>query len=76
VATTVARSYTPDYYLWEAMKAAVYKDNPHTLLELTEVVADFITHILPTELSRVFTKKRRRVYACLQARGGHVKHLL
>jgi hypothetical protein len=24
----------PDYYLWGVMKGAVYKDNPHTFLEL------------------------------------------
>jgi hypothetical protein len=61
-----------NYYMWGAIKGAVYKGNPHTLLELKEVVANFITHILPTELSRVFANKRRHVYACLQARGGHV----
>jgi hypothetical protein len=35
----------PDYYLWGA-KEAVYRDNPHTFLELKEAIADFITKML------------------------------
>jgi hypothetical protein len=30
----------PDYYLWEAMKAAIYKDNPHTPLEPKKGIAE------------------------------------
>jgi hypothetical protein len=35
----------PDYYLWGAMKGAVYKDTPHTSLELKEAIANFIRNI-------------------------------
>jgi hypothetical protein len=37
----------PDYYLWGAMKGAVYKDNPHTLLELREAIVNFTRNIPP-----------------------------
>jgi hypothetical protein len=56
LATSVAKSYTPDYYLWGAMRGAIYKDN-HTLLELKEAVANLIRNIPPTELSRVLCKQ-------------------
>jgi hypothetical protein len=39
-----------DYYLWGAMKGAVYKDNPHTLLEPKEEIANLIRNIPPTEM--------------------------
>jgi hypothetical protein len=45
------------------MEGAVYKDNPHTLLELKEVMANFILKILLTELSLVLSNKIRRVDA-------------
>jgi hypothetical protein len=67
---------SPDYYLWRAIKGAVYKDNPHTLLELKEANADLIRYIPPNELSLVFANKIRRVDAWLQASGGHFQHLL
>jgi hypothetical protein len=41
------------------MKDAVYKDNPHTLLELKEATANFIRNIPPIELSCVFANKLR-----------------
>jgi hypothetical protein len=61
----------PDYYPWGAMKGAVYKDNPHILLELKEAISNFIRNIPPIDLSRVFANKIRRVDACLQVREGH-----
>jgi hypothetical protein len=54
----------PDFYLWGAMKTAVYKDNP-----LKEAIAYFITNISDTELAKVFANKIKRVDACLQACG-------
>jgi hypothetical protein len=35
----------PDYYLWEAMNDEVYKENPHTHLELKEAIANVIKNI-------------------------------
>jgi hypothetical protein len=65
----------PDYNLRGAMKDAVYKDNSHTLLELKETIANFISNITPI-LSHIFKNKIRRVDACQQARRGHFQHLL
>jgi hypothetical protein len=59
----------PDYYLWGEMKGAVYKDNPHTHLELWEAITNVIRSIPPIELLSVFANKIRRVDASLQARG-------
>jgi hypothetical protein len=56
----VARPHTPDYNLWGAMRATVYRDSPHTLLELKEAIANFIRNIL-IELSHVFANKIRHV---------------
>jgi hypothetical protein len=66
---------SPDYYLWAAMKGTVYKDSPHTLLELKEAIENFIRNIPHVELSHIFTNKISRVVACLHARGGHFQHL-
>jgi hypothetical protein len=60
---------TPPDYLWGAIKGAIYKDNPHTLLELKEAIAYFIKNIPPIELSRVFANKIRRVDACIKTHG-------
>jgi hypothetical protein len=49
----------PDYYLQGAMKGAVYKDSPHTLLEPKEVITDFIRTVSPIELSCVLANKMR-----------------
>jgi hypothetical protein len=65
----------PDYYMWRKTNCAVYRDNPHTLLELKESIADFIWNIPPIELSRIFAKKIRRVDACLQVYSGHFQNL-
>jgi hypothetical protein len=59
----------PDYYLWAAMNGAVYKDNPHTLLELKDAIVNYIRNIPPTELSHVCTNKIRCVDECQQAHG-------
>jgi hypothetical protein len=39
------------------MKGAVFKDSSHDLLELKEVIANFIRDIPPIELSRVCETK-------------------
>jgi hypothetical protein len=54
------------------MRGAVYRGSAHAQLELKEAIASFIR----AELSRVFVNKWRRVYACQQARVGHVQLLL
>jgi hypothetical protein len=64
-----------NYYMQGAIKGADYRDNPYTLLEVKEAIADFIRNIPPTELSRVFANKIGRVDACLRARGGRFQHL-
>jgi hypothetical protein len=65
-----------DYYLWVAVKGAVYEHNPHTFVELKEAITNFTRNIPSIELSRVFANKIRRVVACLQARGSRFQHLL
>jgi hypothetical protein len=61
-ATAVARSHTPWLlFVGGAMKGAVYKDNPYTLLELKEAIANFARNIPQIELSRVFANKIRRI---------------
>jgi hypothetical protein len=57
--------HPPDYYLRGAMKGAVYKDSPHTLLELKEAIANFIRNVPPIKLSCVFANKIGRVDGCL-----------
>jgi hypothetical protein len=47
----------PYYYLWGAMKCAVYRDKPHTLFALKEVITNFIKNIPQTELSLCFCKQ-------------------
>jgi hypothetical protein len=74
LATTVARSYTPGLLSVENNERC--KNNPHTLRELKEAVANSIRHISPIELSRVFANKIRRANGNLQARGGQFEHLL
>jgi hypothetical protein len=58
------------------MKGAGCRDNPHTLLELEEAIANLIRNIRQIELSRVSAHITRRVDGCLQARGGHFQHML
>jgi hypothetical protein len=65
----------PDYCLWGAMEGVVYKDNPLTLLELTEANS-VVMNSHPIEVFRVFANKKRHVDACLQARWGNFQHLL
>jgi hypothetical protein len=55
------------------MKGAIYEDNPRPLLEEKAAI---ISNIPPTELPRVFANKLRGADAFLQARQGHVEHLL
>jgi hypothetical protein len=58
ICPTLSPDFTyPDYYLWGAVNGAVYKDNPHTLLELEEAIAISIRNIAPIQLSRVFAKQ-------------------
>jgi hypothetical protein len=40
----------PYFYLWEAMKSAVYKDNPHSLHYLKEAISYIIRNISHPEL--------------------------
>jgi hypothetical protein len=63
-----------DYYLWVNTNCAVYKNNPHSLLELKEGIADFIRNIPLIELSRVFANKIRRIDACLHAHAGYFQN--
>uniref|UniRef100_A0A8C4R6A5 Uncharacterized protein n=1 Tax=Eptatretus burgeri TaxID=7764 RepID=A0A8C4R6A5_EPTBU len=56
----------PDFYLWGAMKGAVYKDNPHSLQELQEVNTKFINNISQAELMRAF-KEYAGTCRCLSA---------
>jgi hypothetical protein len=41
------------------MKGEVYKDNPHTSLELKVSIANFIRNISPIEMELVFANKVR-----------------
>jgi hypothetical protein len=68
----------PEYYLWGEMKASVYKDSLHNILELKEAIADFIRNIPLIELSHVFANKVKmcRYSMCLQSGGGHFQHWL
>jgi hypothetical protein len=66
----------PNYCLWGTTKGSVYKDNPHTILELKAATANFNRNIPPIEPSRGFANKIIRLDACLQARGGHFERLL
>jgi hypothetical protein len=65
-----------DYYLGGAMKAAIHKCSLYILLELKEVITNFIRNIPAIEFSHVFGNKIRCVDACLPAHGGHFQHLL
>jgi hypothetical protein len=47
----------PDFYLWGAMRSAVYKDNPHSLCDLKEAITYFIRNISHIELVQVFANK-------------------
>jgi hypothetical protein len=72
---------SPDFassacYLWGAIKGVVYKENPHTLLDVKEAIADFMKNVHLFEMPRVFVNRRRHVDACLQARGGYFQLFL
>jgi hypothetical protein len=44
------------YYLWGTMEGAFNEDNPQIILEMKENIANFISNITPTELSRLQTR--------------------
>lgn len=66
----------PDFYVWGAAKACVYKDSPETIEELQAAIRNFINSVnLPT-LQKVFESKCRRVNKCLELQGQHFQHVL
>ena len=59
----------PDYFLWDALKRKVYKNNPHTIDELKAAITTHIQQISPDTLQKVFDNMKKRVQTCLDARG-------
>jgi hypothetical protein len=66
----------PDYYLWGALKGKVFENNPHTVDELKAAITTHIQQVPPATLLKVIDNMKKRVQTCLQARGGHLQHLL
>jgi hypothetical protein len=67
---------SPDFYLWGAMKASVYKDNPHSLSLFKEAISNFIRNIPHAELKHVLTNSIKTVDTSLQVYGSHFQHFL
>jgi hypothetical protein len=60
-----------EFYLWEAMKASVYKDSPCSHHHLKEAITIFIRNIPHAELVHVFANKIKWVNTCLSACRAH-----
>ena len=61
----------PDFYLWAAKKARVYKHCPKTLDDLCDSITDYIQHIPRYTLQRVFDNMMRPIDLCVEAEGHH-----
>jgi hypothetical protein len=51
------------------VKGPIYRDNSQTLLELKEIIVEFIRNISLIEIPRVSANKFGRVDACIHVRG-------
>lgn len=65
-----------DFYLWGAVKEAVYKKKPRNLEELQNEISEHIRNISERELNSVFDSMRKRVDLCVLQGGGHFQQLL
>ena len=61
-----------DFYLWDRMKNAVYKTNPHTLEELKRNICDEINNISRGELQQVMGNSTKRCQKCIDKKGGTI----
>jgi len=64
-----------DFYLWGSPKDGVYRRKPATLDDLQESIAMSCAAITLDTLQNVVHAAVWRVQQCLDADGGHFKHL-
>lgn len=66
----------PDFFLWGYLKDRVYKNRPHTLLELKENIRVEIAAISQETCKAVMKTFLRRMELCAAKNGGHLEHLM
>jgi len=66
----------PDYFLWGYLKGTVYQNKPGTIDALKANITEEIQAVTEDVLARTFQNMARPVQSCLDANGGHFKHML
>ena len=66
----------PDFFLWGYLKERVYRGKPRSIADLKAKIESEILAIPADMLQRTFHNMERRVQVCLDAGGGHFKHML
>ena len=67
---------SPIEHLWDALDRRVRRRQhpPTNRQELADTLQDEWRNIPPADVRRLTSSMRRRVYACLEARGGHTRY--
>jgi hypothetical protein len=66
----------PDFFLWGYLKGNVYKNNPHTLVELKNNITMATTSISVQVLHKVASNMVKRACACITEQGAYFEHML
>jgi len=66
----------PDYFLWGYLKGRVYQNKPRAIDALKANITEEIQAVTADVLARTFQHMARWVQSCLDANGGHFKHML
>lgn len=66
----------PDFFLWGYLKSIVYKDNPHTLLELRDTIERCVNEIDKPTLHRVMENVVVRARECVGRGGSHLESII
>ena len=63
-----------DFFLWGFLKDRVYEGNPETLDQLKRNITREVRAISPAIRERVTNNFKKRLDACLKAKGRHMEH--
>jgi len=66
----------PDFYVWGAAKANVYKDRPQSIQDLRMAITNYVSSIPQATLLVVSQNMQRRIGLCLTQKGHHFQHML
>jgi len=66
----------PDYFLCGYLKGRVYRNKPRTIDALKANITEEIQTVTADVLVRIFQNMARRIQSCLDANGGHFRHML